>query len=367
MKNIITALVFLILCDLSFAQSKNNSIENIIIITTDGFRWQEVFKGVDSAIAEMPQFNQTHKKEIYERYAAVSKEESRKKIMPFLWTTIAQNGQIYGNRTYTNKVDVANPYKFSYPGYSEIFCGYVDTAINSNKYKANPNTNVLAFLNKQMCCKQKVAAFGAWFAFDRILNEQKSGILVCCAFDSYSVNGNDSIANLINEMKQTSYKPFLEEEALDVFTHYEAMHYLKTKQPNVLYISYGETDEWAHEGKYLDYLEAAHNVDKWIAEIWKYVQSTPKYKNKTALFIAVDHGRGDQDKTKWTSHNAQIEDAQQIWFAAMGPGITAKGEIKTTMQVYQKQFAQTFAELLGYTFECEHPVEKGLKNILFEK
>ncbi len=25
--------------------------ENIIIITTDGFRWQEVFKGMDSAIA----------------------------------------------------------------------------------------------------------------------------------------------------------------------------------------------------------------------------------------------------------------------------------------------------------------------------
>ena len=279
MKSITTTLLLTFLSNtISFSQ---NTVENIIIVTTDGFRWQEVFKGVDSAIAEMSQFNQNKKKEIYNHYAALTKEESRKKIMPFLWSTIAQNGQIYGNRAYNNNFDIANPYKFSYPGYSEIFCGYVDTAINSNAYKANPNTNVLAFLNQQAAYKNKVAAFGAWFAFDRILNEQKSGIPVCCSFDKYPI-ANDSIGSFINEMKQNSYKPFGEEEALDVFTHYEAMHYLKSKQPNVLYISYGETDEWAHEGKYLDYLNAAHTADKWIADIWKYIQTTPKYKDKTA-------------------------------------------------------------------------------------
>ena len=32
--------------------------ENIIIITTDGFRWQEVFKGLDPAIANDKKFNQ---------------------------------------------------------------------------------------------------------------------------------------------------------------------------------------------------------------------------------------------------------------------------------------------------------------------
>jgi len=51
----------------------------------------------------------------------------------------------------------------------------------------------------------------------------------------------------------------------------------------------------------------------------------------------------------------------------MGAGISAKGEVKTSMQLYQKQFAQTFAELLGYTFTCEHPVEKSLTSILLQK
>ena len=43
-------------------------------------------------------------------------------------------------------------------------------------------------------------------------------------------------------MLLNSFKPFGEEECLDVFTHYAAMEYLKMRKPKVLYISYGETE-----------------------------------------------------------------------------------------------------------------------------
>lgn len=68
--------------------------------------------------------------------------------MPFFWGTLAKQGQIYGNRALDNKVDNANPYWFSYPGYSEILTGHVDTLINSNDYPPNPHTNILEFLIK---------------------------------------------------------------------------------------------------------------------------------------------------------------------------------------------------------------------------
>lgn len=35
-------------------------------------------------------------------------------------------------------------------------------------------------------------------------------------------------------------------------------------KPRVLYIAYGETDEWAHAGQYRFYLDAAKQVDAWI-------------------------------------------------------------------------------------------------------
>lgn len=352
MKKILLFLLQLI----PFCSGAQGQTENIIIITTDGFRWQEVFKGMDSAIANNKKYNQGDSAEIFKKYWAADATERRKKLMPFLWNTVQTLGQIYGNRSLNNKVDNANPYWFSYPGYNEIFTGYPDTAVNSNSYPPNPHTNLLEYVNKQPKYKNKVAAFGAWDAFDRILNEERSKVPVYSAFDLFGGKIPNTTEKIINTLSKDSYKPFGEEECLDVFTHYAALDYLKNKKPKVLYISYGETDEWAHSGHYRDYLNAAHMVDKWISDIWNYVQSDPFYKNKTALFITVDHGRGDAEKKEWTSHGSDIKDAYQIWFAAMGPGIKTRGEIKTTQQWYQKQFAQTIASLLGLTFTAEHPI-----------
>jgi hypothetical protein len=64
-------------------------IENIIIITTDGFRWQEVFKGMDSAIANNSKFNQGDSSYIFEKYWSNNENERRKKLMPFFWINIS--------------------------------------------------------------------------------------------------------------------------------------------------------------------------------------------------------------------------------------------------------------------------------------
>jgi hypothetical protein len=330
--------------------------ENIIIITTDGFRWQELFNGMDSAIANDHHFNQGDSTGIFKKFWNDDAIVRRKRLMPFLWSVIEKNGQIYGNRTLDNKVNVANRYWFSYPGYNEIFTGYPDTLVNSNDYKPNPNTTLLEFLNSRPKFKNKVAAFGAWGAFSRILNRDRSGFPVINAFDTLLTKNATTKEIWLNKMLQDSYKPFGEGECLDVFTHYGALEYLQTKKPKVLYISYGETDEWAHEGRYKDYLNAAQQVDKWIGEIWNYIQGDPAYKNKTTLFITTDHGRGDLIKKQWTSHGESITGANEIWFAVMGPGIKAKGEVKNNGQVFQEQFAQTMAGILDTHFKCEHPV-----------
>lgn len=338
-------------------------VENVIIITTDGFRWQELFKGMDSAIANNSKFNQGDSSYIFENYWADSENERRKKLMPFFWNTISNHGQIYGNRKFDNKVNNANPHWFSYPGYSEIMTGFADSTIDSNEFPPNPHVTVLEFLNKQSKFKGKVAAFGAWNAFDRILNQQRSGIPVFSAFDTIGGKNPTPNEKLINAMMQDSYRPFGNAECLDVFTHYAALDYLKTKKPKVLYISYGETDEWAHHGYYRSYLDAAHLVDKWIKEIWTFVQGDPQYKNKTAVFITTDHGRGDINKNEWTDHGSGVADASEIWFAAMGPNIPSTGEQKNNVQFYQDQFAQTIAKLLGSTYKGSHPISPEIKSV----
>ncbi len=335
---------------------KAQTVENIIVVTTDGFRWQEVFGGMDSAIANNSKFNQWDSSGIFNNYWASESEQRRKKLLPFFWEVIAAKGQVYGNRNFNNNVNVANRYWFSYPGYNEIFTGYPDTLVNSNEYKANPNTTLTEFLNRQPSFHNRVAAFGAWNAFERILNSERSGVPVTNAFKKLNDKKATGREVLMNDLLMDSYKPFGNEECLDVFTHYQAMEYLQKKKPRFLYIAYGETDEWAHAGRYKDYLNAAHQVDGWIKQLWEYIQHDPVYKNKTALFITTDHGRGDKVKEEWVTHGEGLKGADEIWFAVMGPGIKAKGAVKDAGQLYQKQFAQTIAGLLGFTFRCEHPV-----------
>ena len=357
-KEIYIVLICLLIGSAGRAQNK---IENLIIITTDGLRWQEVFKGMDTVIADHKRFNQGDKDYIFETYGADNETDRRKKLLPFFWGTIGGKGQVYGNRSEGNKVNNANPHWFSYPGYSELFTGYPDPEINSNSYPPNPHTTVLEFINKQPRFKNKVAAFGAWEAFDRILNEERSGFPVVSAFDPTGGKHPTKKEALLNSMLADSYKPWGKAECLDIFTHNAAMEYLKTKRPKVLYIAYGETDEWAHSGQYRSYLDAARQVDRWIQAIWTFVQSTPGYKNKTALLISVDHGRGDENKNQWTDHGSKVDGADETWFAVMGPGIPPRGELKVDSQIYQEQLAQTMAGLLGLKFTAEHPVAKRVE------
>lgn len=346
--------------------TETGKIENVIVITTDGLRWQELFEGMDSAIAVNRAFvhGSSDSSHVFSTYWSDEPTDRRKKLLPFFWSTIADEGQVYGNRKLGNKVDCANPYWFSYPGYNEIFTGYPDTTVNSNEHPPNKHITVLEYINRQPGFEGQVAAFAAWGAFDRILNKERCGFPVVSAFSFTGGNNPTEKETLLNNMLRDSYKPFGTGECLDVFTHYMALEYLQQKQPRVLFIGYGETDEWAHHGNYKDYLDATYQWDQWLKQIWEYVQSSPKYKDKTALFITTDHGRGDIDKNKWTGHGSgSVEDSYEIWMAVLGPGLTATGEAKGTMQLYQQQSAQTIANLLGLTYKADHPIAEGVKEI----
>lgn len=355
MKAITCIFLFLLSTGFLAAQPK---VENIIIITTDGLRWQEVFKGLDTALANHSKFNQGDSLYIYKNYGGKDSLESREKLMPFFWSEVNRKGQLFGNRAFGNEVNNRNPHWFSYPGYSELFTGFGDSSINSNDFPPNPHLTVLEFIHRQKGFHNKVAAFGAWNAFDRILNEKRAGFPVISAYDTLTGLRGDRV-QLLNTMLKNSHRQW-HHECLDVFTHYLAMEYLKNKKPRVLFIGYGETDEWAHAGKYRYYLDAARQVDSWIREIWEFVQTDPQYRNKTAILITTDHGRGDQNKEQWTDHGSNVVGANEIWLAAMGPGIAPFGEIKKPARIYQDQFAQTIARLLGMEFKATHPIGKPI-------
>ncbi len=324
---------------------------NIFIITTDGFRWQEIFAGADSLLINNENYT-PDKSTIKALYWASAIEERRKKLMPFLWSVIAAKGQLYGNRLYDNRVNIANDFAKSYPGYNEIFTGNTDPLISSNSKRNNLNPNILEYLNEQPGFEGKIAAFTSWDVFPYIFNKESSSFFINSGYEKMTDPNISTQTALVNNVQQNEISD-KSATRYDGLTFINAKEYIKKNKPRILYLGLGETDEFAHQGRYDLYLDQANSVDKMIAELWHWVQTNPGYKDNTTFIITTDHGRGSKSN-KWTSHGAFIKGSSQTWLAIIGPHILPLGEVKENEQLYQQQIAQTIAHLLGEEFNPDH-------------
>jgi hypothetical protein len=350
--------VFLLVGQFS-AVAQSHKTENIFIITLDGFRWQELFTGADSLLVANKDFVRDTAA-LKARFWADTPLQRRKILMPFFWNTIASQGQIYGNRRHGNNVDCSNTMWFSYPGYHEILSGFADDEnINSNKKVNNPNETLLEFLNRLPQYKGKVAAFGSWDVFPFIINEERSGVPVNAGFERASGEELTDREKFLNTLQDEIPGPW-GAVRLDAFTHYFAFEYIKKNKPRVLYVAYGETDDFAHDGRYDEYLKSAQRTDHFISKLWEWAQSQNRYKDKTTFLITTDHGRGTQPIPTWRSHGEEISGASQIWFAVIGPDTPSSGEQKSPGQLYQNQVAKTAAAFLG----VEYGNKKKVGNVI---
>jgi hypothetical protein len=141
----------------------------------------------------------------------------------------------------------------------------------------------------------------------------------------------------------------------DMLTWLSAREYIKKHHPKVVYLGFGETDEYAHRGRYDLYLQKAADVDRMIGELWYYVQTDPFYKDNTTFIITTDHGRG-KNPAGWQTHGFWARGSGEIWLALIGPDIYPAGEIKEEQKIWQQQFAATISMLLGEQFKAEHKV-----------
>ncbi|WP_153796930.1 alkaline phosphatase family protein [Foetidibacter luteolus] len=346
MKVISTMLLMACVCLYANAQQQKKA-PNIFIITTDGLRWQEVFEGANANLVNNKMYVEDTSL-LQQLYNDSSTEKRREKLMPFFWNVIAKQGVLYGNRHYNNKVDVRNIYKFSYPGYNEIFTGYADRRFTPNSPVLNRNRNVLEHLNSSSDYKGSVVAFSSWNIFPYILNEPRSNFSVNSGYEILPEedSANITLNNVQDYVKHKTHTRY------DLLTCFAAKEYIAAHHPKVVAIGLGETDKFAHEGRYDKYLMHINNVDKMIAELWYYVQTDPFYKNNTTFIITTDHGRGRRTNS-WYKHHLFVKGSGEVWMAMLGPGISPAGEMKDDKKIYLNQVAATVSFLTGQSFEKE--------------
>ena len=346
--------VLLTLLAVEPAHAQSAKTRNVVLIVSDGFRWQEVFNGADETLLNEANGG------IWDKEADLRREfwradagERRRALLPFLWNTVAVRGQIFGNQALGSIARVTNGLAFSYPGYNEMLTGHPDARIDSNEYGPNPNVSVLEWLNTLPELHGKVSVHASWATFKDILNVSRSHLPLQAGWDLPYRGTLTPRQELLNRLYQ-SITRLDDEDVYDAFMQVSLLESFDKQQPRVLFVGYGETDNWAHAGRYDLVLHSAHQFDHFVSELWERMQALPAYRNSTTFIITTDHGRGG-DPVEWKEHGIEQQGSENIWIAVLGPDTPPLGERSHTAEVHQAQIAATVAALLGKDFRRAIP------------
>ena len=329
---------------------------NVILLTIDGVRIQELFGGMDPVIANAPEADSG----IYEidvtrkRYWRDTPVGRREALMPYFWKTLVPAGVVYGNQAKGSKVTVRNDQWFSYPGYSEILTGEPQPDVKSNDFVRYPHPTVLQYVHSTLGLKYTdVAQIGSWDGFKYAASAKDGEFFMNGARDAFPPERSTPRIDLLVGLRKQVMQLW-EESSNDVLSFRIALEYLEKHQPRVMWIGLGQSDDWAHARRYDLVLDYLHLVDGEIAELWNTLQSIDRYRGKTTLIITADHGRG-RTPADWAEHDAGIQGSQDIWVAILGPDTPATGEAANVPDVTQSQVAATMLQYLGMDWRKFNP------------
>jgi len=277
------------------------------------------------------------------------RDSARAALMPFLWSTIAKDGAVLGDRDRGEDAHIGNAMKFSYPGYNEILTGAADPRIDKNDFGPNPNITVFERLANDPRFRGKVRAWGTWDVFDAIFNEPRAGFPVRSGWETPFPGPRDAVERELNALwatttRQWSYMP------PDAFLQRAVLQSIRKDGPRALFVGFGEPDEWAHRRRYDNYLQSLHAADGYLRELWDAVQADRHYRGVTSLIVVTDHGRGRTPES-WTDHGREVEGAEEIWVAALfgGNAGVAGGPRRLVISPFvQAEVAPLYMELIGF-------------------
>jgi hypothetical protein len=298
---------------------------NVILITLDGVRWQDLFRGADPMLVTDD--------ETRARFVDVPNRAAA--LAPFL-QSFAQSGTLIGNRDANSCARVANRYWFSYPGYAEILAGRPNPRVRYNEAIPNDDITVLERLARRPDFTGEVRVFAAWDAVPAIVNAERSGIPVFTAPSK--------------DLPQDGHVIAAVREAF-------------ADPPRVTWVALGDPDSYAHAGDYPNYLRAIARADAFIQELWQGIEADPTLAGHTTLIVTTDHGRGVSERNRWRGHGSgywrwlivpglRREGSDQTWIAARGPGVTP-GAYTQTECATNGQVAATLLQSVGASEEIQ--------------
>lgn len=268
-------------------------LTNVIVVTIDGARWQEVFRGVDEKLDDHD-------------FAPI-----------FSWLRGKGNteGFLWGDPRRREEVVVANKSWSSLPAYQSIFAGAVQVCKSNacGRTKAHTLQERLTDSTDSQGAgftHANVATIASWEKIALAVEHDEHSSFVNAGNEPLFDGEIDEELKLINEQQKKDPPPWGGSRK-DKYTFQHALRYLKVHEPRFLYISFVDADEWGHRGNYPEYVKSLRFYDEALRTLAQVVDAMKDYGESTTILVTTDHGRGSD--SDWGEHGSGFPGSEKVW------------------------------------------------------
>jgi hypothetical protein len=284
-----------------------SAIDHLVLVTIDGVRWQEVFRGVDTSLASRTK-------------ARHQLEMSPEALLPNIHRIATTHGVLLGKED--SQVRVSSPSTVSLPGYSELFSGKTPRCANNDC----PQTTETTLLDDwhRADPEATMAVFSSWARIPRAVARDVRHLVVSAGRNDVRVPARLSSDKMFRRMladgTTAGPAPGTDDYRPDRHTAEAGLRALEVLRPAFLFLALGDTDEQAHHGDYEAYLSALRQADEVLGHLDAWLCSQQQLGKRTLLIVATDHGRA----ASFQNHGGSPE-AARIWTLWSGDDVRLRG------------------------------------------
>lgn len=269
-------------------QQSGEKITNVIYITLDGTRWQDIY------------VDRSH--------------------FPKLWGKYAKQLTFYGMPNSSNTMEAAST-PVSLPSYQTQLSGKVQPHCEENDCgRIKVETFPEYLISSGELKKSDVVTFASWnkinLAVEHIPGASTTFIGNFPVTDPDTHQADEVMAKI--NAQQAIDHPELDPEdgpeRFDKYTIAQALHYYEKYQPRFMWISLVDADEAGHANDKKAYHNALSLYDNAFDQLFTTLKTMNRDKN-TLVIVTTDHGRGTGKN--WVEHGAQMPESKPTWAFVM--------------------------------------------------
>jgi len=316
---------------------------NVILFTWDGVRPEEVFDDADQTL--------------------LARDD--RPLTPRLRGELSRRGILVGRLGAPPRVRLANGSRMSLPGYQSIMAGS-RLDCEANTCGRIPVETVLERARRELGWPVEAAACIASWKPVRLAAEHVEGSvtvnagLVSTPDPPWSPGTTIAIepapGQIFNSAPRTEPPVFSEKIAVkyhqdrpDAVTMDYGLQYLRAHRPRLLFLSLGDSDNFAHDGDSVGYLSAIRRYDAYLKVLLATLADLGEYGRHTTVLVTTDHGRGRRGclfYRPWREHG-EHEASENVWLYATGPFLRPDAAPPAEPEITHRDLRPTIERLLG--------------------